>query len=102
MKRLIQCMTGISLCASTLLLAGCGQPALADKPAPQEREFSVAPGQSCIIVPVVGGEVRGTFVGERDWWFIVHETKARQTIHVRKDLISQIWVTDKDAPAPAQ
>jgi hypothetical protein len=100
MRRFIQCVTGISLCALPLLLSGCGQSALADKPAPEPREFNVAPGQACIIVPVVGGEVRGTFVGEHDWWFIVHEAKARQTIHVRKDLISQVWVTDKDAPAP--
>jgi hypothetical protein len=96
MQRLYQGLAGISLCFCALLLSGCAEPALAQKP-PDQREFKIVPGQACIILPVVGGEVRGTFVDERGWWFIVREPKARQTIHVRKDLISQIWVTDGPA-----
>lgn len=92
MRRLLSCSLGVLMCASSLSLCGCGEQALAQKV--EHREFSIAPGQACIVVPLAGGEVRGTFVGEHDWWFVVHQAKANQSVHIRKDLISQVWVTD--------
>jgi len=92
MPRLLSVSLGVLMCASLLSLCGCGEQAMAQKI--EHREFGISPGQACIIVPMVGGEVRGTFVGEHEWWFVVHQAKANQSVHIRKDLISQVWVTD--------
>jgi hypothetical protein len=69
-----------------LFASGNGQPALAEKPVARP-EFAIQPGQFCIVLSVLGAEVRGTFVEEREWWLVVREAKGRERIHVRKDLI---------------